>query len=181
MFCLASPLQNPGWFSLARQETLIKTFFSPLNEENPFLFSPASSTEGGGRSCHLPLYKAVTSPVPFFFFPLLLGSQCHSSGHHLRCPGETPPEVQKGRRPPHLRGHHPPGKGEEPGGEELPPAPALRGHVLLARFYKRGPLGGLKNAARGPCCVPQALVGCGVEVRTLDGRLLNVPVNDIVE
>lgn len=27
----------------------------------------------------------------------------------------------------------------------------------------------------------QALVGCSVEVRTLDGRLLNIPINDIVE
>lgn len=40
---------------------------------------------------------------------------------------------------------------------------------------------GLKNAAPGPCCVSQALVGCTVEVRTLDGRLLNVPINDIVQ
>ncbi|PKU27786.1 hypothetical protein llap_21910 [Limosa lapponica baueri] len=27
----------------------------------------------------------------------------------------------------------------------------------------------------------KALIGCTVEVRTLDGRLLNIPINDIVE
>lgn len=27
----------------------------------------------------------------------------------------------------------------------------------------------------------QALVGCTLDVRTLDGRLLNIPINDIVE
>lgn len=56
--------------------------------------------------------------------------------------------------------------------------------VFLLIFYFKGyffiPLG-LKNAAPGPCCVSQALVGCTVEVRTLDGRLLNIPINDIVQ
>lgn len=41
--------------------------------------------------------------------------------------------------------------------------------------------GGLLTRLRVALRVSQALTGCAVPVRTLDGRLLNVPVNDIVE
>lgn len=34
---------------------------------------------------------------------------------------------------------------------------------------------------RVPLRALQALIGCALDVRTLDGRLLNIPINDIVE
>lgn len=40
---------------------------------------------------------------------------------------------------------------------------------------------GLPPQLRVPIPPSQALIGCTVEVRTLDGRLLNIPINDIVE
>lgn len=40
---------------------------------------------------------------------------------------------------------------------------------------------GLQMQLRVPRRALQALIGCTVDVRTLDGRLLNIPINDIVE
>ncbi|OXB54635.1 hypothetical protein ASZ78_002389 [Callipepla squamata] len=42
------------------------------------------------------------------------------------------------------------------------------------------PLGKRSPSNLGLLLCPQALVGCTVAVRTLDGRLLNIPINDVV-
>lgn len=59
------------------------------------------------------------------------------------------------------------------------------GVVLLGRptalMVKDGGPSVATAAARGPALCLQALIGCTVDVRTLDGRLLNVPINDIVQ
>ena len=56
----------------------------------------------------------------------------------------------------------------------------LLGHPAAHMVKDRGPCVATAGA-RGPALCLQALIGCTVDVRTLDGRLLSIPINDIVQ
>ncbi|KAI1242458.1 hypothetical protein IHE44_0006003 [Lamprotornis superbus] len=74
-------------------------------------------------------------------------------------------DVQKNRQQPPLCCHHPPVKGNGPSeGTEL--------HLWAL---------GLQQQLLVPLHAWQALTGCTLDVWTLDGRLLNIPINDIVD